>query len=371
MKIVLFTDVWVAGGISKYISDITTKIDINAFSCVVLTTQVKTSMFLDEIEKNCGCVQVLSEKAYDDPIKRVISGLLSFENAMKDIKPDVLHIHASNGTMFLYAYLAKKAGVKNVIVHSHNTDFGDGHRIIKRIGHEGGKYIFQKYADERIACSRMASEWLFTKKNQKNVKIIKCFVDTDRFQFNEMDRRIIRKMYDIDESTIIYLNVGRFNYQKNQLFLLDVFKKIIQKQEAYLFMIGEGELQEAILKKIKDNNIENRVIIVGTTPKVEQYMSAADIFILPSLFEGNPITSIEAQASGLECFLSDTITNEAKIIDDLHYIDIRNVSGCADSILNKPARKRNRLEYAGIVRRSGYDVELQVDELARIYMAGI
>ncbi len=369
IKVLLFTDVWVAGGVPKYISDIVSRLDKDLFICSVLTVQKKTTLFWDIIEKNCDGAYIISSQKSSDPFRRTFEGLHGFSQALMKIKPDIIHMHASNGIMFLYAYLAKRIGVKCVVVHSHNTNFGNGHRIIKRLGHEMCRLLFHRYVDKRLACSKEAAEWMFLKSDQKEVENIKCFVDADKFCFDIAERKRIRETYGITEDVTIYINVGRFNYQKNHQFLIELFRLIGQNQNKVLFLIGEGELKEEIEKKIKRDKLENKVIIVEPSQNIPQYMSAADVFVLPSLFEGNPLTAIEAQASGLLCFVSNTITKEVKVSNNLYFIDIGDVEKSVDIINDICGKKRNtsRIEYASKVKKAGYDVERQIEQLQQIY----
>ncbi len=368
-KVLLFTDVWVAGGISKYIVDITEKINKDLFDFEVLVSQIKTTAFLDGLAKNNIKIQCLIPQDGVDPIRRVVLGARCFKKMLKRISPDIVHFHASNATMLIYAFLAKKAGVNSVIVHSHNTNFGNGNRIIKHLGHGACRLFLGGVPDKKLACSKEAGDWIFPMGSRKSIEYIKCFVDTGKFQFNENDREDIRAEYGIVKDLTVFLSIGRFDYQKNQLFLIDVFQRISKEQNAVLFLIGEGELEKDILKRIEDNCLGRKVFLIKTNSNIHKYMSAADVFLLPSLYEGNPITAIEAQASGLVCFLSRTITKEARVTDNLFFVDINDATKCSKEVLTQLSRKsmRQRSEYSEIVKNAGYFEEKQVMELEKIY----
>ena len=372
-KLLLFVDVWVSGGIPKYIVDILERINKDLFECTVLTTQIRTELFIDKVEMNCGKIQVLSENVSISPIKRVIIGLLKFSDAIEQIKPDIIHMHASNGTMLFYAYIAKKNGIKNVIVHSHSTDFGNGHRLIKKIGHIVCKLMFSKYADVNVACSKEAGEWMFSSVFNKNkFKCIKCFTEVSKFLFDENEREYLRKKLGINEEKV-FINVGRFNYQKNQIFLLKLFKLLRNNMDLKLLMIGEGELESELRKKVRELDLINDVFFIGTTHEIEKYMWASDAFLLPSLYEGNPLTAVEAQASGLQCYLSNTITKEAKLIDNTFFINIRDIKSCVEVIVDNicyALSDAEKKECPSLVRNKGYNSNVQMMELEEIYLKG-
>ena len=371
-RIIEFEDAWTPGGVEKYIIQLIANINRNDFNAIIWTTQKKTSLYDDEIRENNIKFVSMEGVTATNPILRIIQSLRMFKRELQSKNADVFHLHASNGVVLIYAYIAKKCGVPKVIVHSHSSDFGGGQRIIKEMGHRIGKMLFSTSADINLACSDKAAEWLFTKKQIKNgnVRIVDCFVDTNRFRFDNDIREEYRNRYDIKNETV-FLNVGRFHYQKNHMFLLELFKIISNKIECKLFLIGEGDLENELKKRAEELGLQNKVIFVGTTHHVERYMWMSDVFILPSLYEGNPITVTEAQAAGLPCFISNKITRRAKITDDSLYIDISDMYGCADSIIefmkSYQGTLDERIRKSRFVKRMGHDVLSQINEIEKIY----
>lgn len=372
MKIIEFEDAWTPGGVEKYIIQLISNINREEYEPIIWTTQKKTELYDDELQENSIKFVEMKGITAANPILRITQSLGKFKRDLASINADVFHLHASNGVVLIYAYIAKKCGIPKVIVHSHSSDFGRGQRLIKEVGHRFGKFMFSRYEDVRIACSDKAAEWLFEKKQIEagKVRIVDYFVDTDRFKFNEKVREEYRKKYRLTNE-IIFLNVGRFHYQKNQKFLLELFKHISDEIDAKLFLVGEGDLEDELRFTTKKLGLENKVVFVGTTHHVERYMWMSDAFILPSLYEGNPITVTEAQTAGLPCFLSNHITKRAKITDDSFFIDISDMDKCSDSIIrclkSCMASSEDRVQKSEYVKRQGYDILSQIREIEEIY----
>lgn len=372
IRIVEFEDVWTPGGVENYILQILKKIDEKKFSSIFWVTQKESEIYDSEIYELDLEVIPAMKHVYENQIIRVISSLGYFKAIITGINCDVFHLHASNGVMLIYAYLAKKAGVEKVVVSSHSSNMGSGKRLIKRIGHEVSKRVFKNYADVKMACSIEAANWLFTPKEVKKGNVIKFnyMIDIEKFKFNELKRREYREKYRINDE-FIFLNVGRFHFQKNQIFLVELFEKICKKINAKLLFVGEGKLEPEIRNKVKELEIDDYVLFLGTSRNVENYMWMADAFILPSLYEGNPITVTEAQASGLPCYISNKITKAAKILETTEYVDISNMSECENRIISAIREHKEdfkyRIECNELVRKSGYDVSKQISLLERIY----
>lgn len=167
-------------------------------------------------------------------------------------------------------------------------------------------------------------EWVYGKKvvNSPKFKVIYNAIDFNKFKYNKQTRERIRKKLDL-ENKIVLGNVGNFIYQKNHTFLIDVFKKLLKKNEKYhLLLIGKGDNLEKIKKIIDKNNFTQHVTFLGVVNNVEEILQAMDVFLLPSKFEGLPFAALEAQASGVSTIISDTITDEVVITDNITRIPL-------------------------------------------------
>ncbi len=212
-------------------------------------------------------------------------------------------------------FAAKLGGAKKLIYRSSNAGLTGG--FANKFINKFFSFLPKIIPNVKIAPSTEAAEFVFGKNSIKNgkAKILHNGLDYKIFEFNEKKRNKIRKELKIEKKKV-YGHIGRFNEQKNHLFLLDIFKEISLKEpNSILILIGTGELEEKIKDKIKELNLEKKVMILSPQPNVNEYMMAMDILIFPSFFEGMPNVVIEAQATGLLCVISDKITREAKITD--------------------------------------------------------
>lgn len=219
----------------------------------------------------------------------------------------VLHSHVRSYAS-IYLPIAKKCGLKTII-HSHTTSEGKGFKnFVKRVLERP----LRRQADYLMACSAAAGLWLYGKKavQKDNYFFIPNAIDIDKYSYNESVRAQYRKSLGV-ESKYVIGHVGRLHPSKNHLFLLEIFKAVKEKrQDALLLIVGDGDLHSQIEEKIQRLCLQKDVIMVGARGDVAQLLQAMDAFAFPSVWEGLPLTVVEAQVSGLPCFLSDVITDE-------------------------------------------------------------
>lgn len=206
---------------------------------------------------------------------------------------------------------AKKANVPTRIAHSHNTE-SEGGFFAKAYKWYAGTQIVSN-ATHLYACSNKAAKWLF-KNKAKKAHILKNGIETDQFTFSTQAREMIRNELEIGKNTLVIGHVGRFSHQKNHLTLLEIFSTLHKKTpNVLLVLVGDGLLRKEIEKKIKQLNLEEKVKILGIRPDTSQLLQAFDLFMMPSLHEGLPVTLIEAQGAGLPCLISNKITREVDL----------------------------------------------------------
>ncbi len=257
---------------------------------------------------------------------------------------------------------AKKAGVPVRIAHSHNSNQDRNWKfILKRL------YMrkIPSSASHFFACSQEAGEWMFP---GQTFTVIRNGINSDAFSFNPHTRSSLRQALGIDEQ-LLFGHVGRFAPQKNHVFLITVFHKIyMQNPDARLLLVGDGELRNQIEEQVNQLNLENAVIFVGSQANTAPYYQAMDLFILPSLYEGLPLVLVEAQASGLPCVISDQVSPECMITQDL--VSVQNLDASpvkwADHILRRTCS--NRISHAEEVKARGYDITETAKWLETFYL---
>lgn len=288
-----------------------------------------------------------------------------YQKYMKELfkkHPEYKIIHCQNEAMgFPALYAAKKCGIPVRIAHSHNTvtrkDFKWPIKIVY-------KYLLRTVATDYVACSHAAGKYLFG----KDVKVINNAIDSQKFIFDEKVRKQIRKQYNIENKFVIG-HVGRFEPQKNHEFLIKLFNEYQKKDSnAVLLLIGTGSLEEHIKELVKRLNIQDKVIFTGSIPNVNEMYQAMDMFILPSFHEGLPVVGIEAQAAGLKCIFSNTITKEVKITENTKFLSLKSditywikaINGCKKY---KHTNTQKRLV------KEGYDIKNTTKNLEKFYFS--
>ena len=261
----------------------------------------------------------------------------------------------------LYLPVAKKHGLKTII-HSHNSSNGEGlSAVVKNVLQRP----LRDQADILMACSSDAGRWLYGERACQSDRFIFLpnAVDTARFAPDEQARRAVRRELGLEDRLVIG-HVGRFHTQKNHSFLLDVFQRVHARcPRSALLLVGEGELQRDMAEKAVALGVGEDVIMTGNRNDVPALLGAMDRFAFPSLFEGLPVTLIEAQAAGLPCIISDVITHDVDVSPLITRLPLGDAELWADELL----RERPRLDVRQDIIRAGFDVEASSRMLFELY----
>lgn len=263
----------------------------------------------------------------------------------------ILHSHVRSYAS-VYIPIAKKHGLKTII-HSHSTSNGKGFSsIVKKIL----QYPLRYQADYLMACSNEAGRWLYGKKAclKDNYIFLPNAIDTENYRYSQETANKYREKLGLVGKFVIG-HVGRFHEAKNHMFLLDVFAGICAKRaDAVLLLVGDGDLRDSIEEKIHSLNLDDHVILTGNRNDVPDLMKAMDVFVFPSKWEGLPVTVVEAQASGLPCFISDTITKDVDVSSLVKRLPIVSSEVWVDEILNSILE---RLDVTPEIINAGFDVK--------------
>lgn len=233
----------------------------------------------------------------------------------------VVHSHINENSGFVLK-AAKKAGVPGRIAHSHLSDLKIDYKIPFRLY---ARFYMQNNPNKLFACSKNAGRWLFGQKrvNSEELLVLNNAVNTQEFTFRESIRRKIREDLGLQNKLVIG-HVGRFNEQKNHNFLIEIFNILSQERsDAVLILIGDGDLKDQIEKKVESLCLSERVKFLGIRSDISNLMQAMDLFLFPSLYEGLPVVLVEAQAAGLKCVVSNTITQESDITGGVDFISLK------------------------------------------------
>lgn len=256
--------------------------------------------------------------------------------------------------------VAKKCGVPVRIAHSHNANQDTN-----------WKYFLKRFYMKKIpaaathffACSQEAGEWMFP---GQSVTVVKNGIETDRFCFSSNTRSAVRTELGIQNQLVIG-HTGRYMPQKNHTFLLDVFAQIREKNpNALLLLIGEGPMEHEIRQKATALDLIDSVRFLGIRKDIDRMLQAMDVFVMPSLYEGLSLASVEAQASGLPCYFSDTVPRECKLTDTVTFLPLSaSPAQWAEEILKADISSRKSGHEA--VREAGFDIQNTADFLQDFY----
>lgn len=354
----------VKGGVESYVLENLRHIDKNKYQFDILTRS-KDVFCLEDIRTYGGKILNFTKSADED------SAIFDLEiSSILQSGYDAVHLHTSFWKGFRMEEMARKAGCSNIIVHAHSSGI-EVCDIEKRsellLLHERCKKELDiQLVDSFLACSGKAAEWVFGRQVPRNqIFLMNNAIDLKKYQYNEAVRTSKRREEKLTDKFVIG-NVARFCYAKNHEFLLEVIKETVNRiADLYVILIGDGILLENIRMKIKQAGLEHVVKLYGEREDVPELLQAMDLFLLPSRFEGLPITLIEAQAAGLPCIACENITEEADITGNVAFLPY-DCNAWVEKAVNV-YRQFKRIGTSDKIRDAGYDIEKQIKVLEKLY----
>lgn len=280
---------------------------------------------------------------------------------------DILHAHGNSATLLLEMLAAFLAGVKVRGAHSHNTTCTQ--KSIDRVA----RPMFYALCNFRLACGEAAGKWLFGK---RGFHVINNGVDTYRYRFDEVYRQNLRSHLSLDGCRVLG-HVGNFVEAKNHPFLIEVFAEVEKRMpEARLLLLGAGDGRDAVERMVDEKGLKDKVVFAGSVADTEKYMSAMDIVVMPSLFEGLPLTLVEEQASGLDVLVSDAVTTQADMTGLLKFKPLEDGAEkwgeeVARMLIGYKQEERENNSACAInrIRENRYDIRVVAEELKQIYIS--
>ena len=363
IRILQCTAVLNVGGIQNMIMSLYRCIDKDAFAYDFLTGGGDEHYYYeDEIEALGGHVYRVPKRS-----SSFIKHHIEFYKAVKRGNYDVVHFHAINAYFTALEVLAARlAGAKAIIVHSHSTSDWRQKERKHGILNAAAQRMLKVMVMRRISCSLAAARWLFGEKDR--VTIFPLPVDTAAYRYNADDRERLRAEYGVTGKRV-YAHTGRFSEEKNHAFLIECFKKVVALDEnAVLFLMGDGPTRQQIETLVRDKGLEDKVIFFGNVNDVGDKLKAADVFVLPSLYEGFPTVVLEAQAAGLKCFVSDRVTNEICTTDLVRQLPLdEGASYWAKELMSAKLCSAEEKLHANDAIRENYDTAVVTAKLEAMY----
>lgn len=326
--------------------------------------QMDFVVFSDEVGMHEAEIARLGGRVYKVPRKK--DGLFRNLNAIRKIVKEnqykIVHRNCDAAIMLLDILAAKLGGARYVIAHAHSTQ--NEHSFI----HKVCKPFLRKVVKYRYACSDAAGKWMYGK---ASFEIIPNGIDCKQFDFQQNIRDKIRTQFLIPENTIVMGNVAVFKEVKNLSFLIDVFAEIHKRNDnTMLLLVGDGEERSSLENKVRELQLEHCIKFLGTRSNVNEIFMAMDIFILPSFYEGLPLTMVEAQTSGLKCYISDRVPDDAIINAELvEKVSLEeNAEEWAEKILTT-CDVEDRKHAGQVVRQAGYDIRQVAKKMQDFYLS--
>ena len=319
------------------------------------STNVPSQSLLDEIHVEG------SEYYQLPPRKKIVSYFYRLRRLCKNY--DLLHVHGNSSTSVLELMAANWAGVKRRIVHNHTSR--SQHPWINLLLHP---FFLMSYT-KAIACSDAAGEWLF---GNKQYQILRNAIKVEPFIFNVDKRKTMRCVFGFKDDEYVVGHIGIFMEAKNHSFLIEVFAKYHALQpKSKLLLIGDGELRHLVEAAIDKNKVNDCVILAGLRSDISDVLQAIDIFLFPSIYEGMPLSVVEAQASGLPCIISDAVTKMVNIGEDVIQLPLSKGADYWAEYLGNVKYELSRQERCErnteLITKAGYNIETEAENLMKIY----
>lgn len=344
------------GGIESLLTNVYANIDRTKYQFDFIATAEE--VYQEKLKKFGGRIYLVPS------IKHFVSYIKSFDHIL-DNNYDVVHFHKNSAANIVPILLAKyHPSHPKIIIHSHNTSPSVNNAGLMLL-HKLNRSILIKISDKKVACANAAAKWMFG--TSKDVQIINNGIDIDKFTFSSEARKSIRRKLNIPFNDLVLGNVGRFSEQKNQSFLIDIFKEVEKKNpNSRLILVGNGYLLKNTKEKVNSLGLSSKVIFTGKKNNIPDYLSAMDIFVMPSLYEGLPISAVEAQAEGLGVYLSDSISKEIVLTNNTKMFSLNDDPSVIAGQLLSYIKTNNREAEAKTVKKH-YSLDKTVKDFANLY----
>lgn len=345
------------GGLESMIMNYYRRMDRKKIQFDFLVHRRERAEFDDEIEN-------LGGKIYRLP--RLIPWSRSYLNVLDrffEIHPEykIVHVHQD----CLSSVILKAAARYNIPVRIAHSHCSSQNRNLKYPVKLWYMRSIPKYATDLIACGKDAGDWMF---GGAPYHIINNAVDTSLYTYSPVRREKVQQQLEVSDHLVVG-HVGRFNQPKNHPFLIDIFAALLKKEpSSILLLVGGGEDMPKIQAKAQAMGIAEHVRFLGVRSDVADLMQAMDVFVFPSLYEGLPVTMVEAQTAGLPCFISDKVPTECIIAEDL--VDVLPLSADSETWAEKILEKRDfpRTDRQSEIAAHGFDINTEAVKLQEFYI---
>lgn len=342
------------GGLASVMMNYYRNIDRSGLKIDFASTNDAPKVLTDELKANGSrYIQLPLRKnvfVYFNALKKVCKGY------------DVIHINGNSATTVIEHLAAKLAGVKIRINHNH-TSIPD-HKKTSDLFYP----IFKRLVTDRVACSDLAGNWLYGK---GDFLILRNAVDVEKYRFDAEKRDSIRKDFGISNNCTVIGHLGKIYKPKNHPYLVKIFYEYHQlNPNSKLFLVGDGVMRQEVEALVDELNLRAHVIFAGLRTDVPDMLQVMDYFVFPSIWEGMPLSILEALSSGLTCVISDHITKDVMIGPHISSLSIEEQPVVwAQHIYNHPLPNRTAAcdENAKLITDARYNIKVEAKELLKLY----
>lgn len=358
MRILIINTVaTIKNGITNVIFNYLNAINDSEIIFDLLCINKPDSYFVKIIEDKGGRVYVVSRKATS-----IFSYWNNLRKIVKQNKYHAVHIHGNSHTLVLELSSTRLGGCKVNMVHAHSSHckYIVPHIILQP--------LFNILCSYRLACGEKAGRFMFGK---QPFILVNNGVDTNRYAFDGTRREEVRKHLHFKDCVVIG-HVGNFVSVKNHSFLVDVFELLYQSNTQYrLLLIGDGILREEIEEKVEQKGLADVVSFTGSISNVDDYLNAIDLIVMPSLFEGLPLSLVEQQTNGLQCVVSDTVSSEADLTGNICFLSLNTSadgwSTKVNELIDLKNRRRRSEKAIKQIENKGYSIQNEANKLKEYY----
>lgn len=352
------------GGAERVAVDLAKSINHARFSIDFLIQEGADEFYRGEV-LSAGCKVFYSPRF---SLQSIIGYRRWMRNFIYNSDYDIVHFHQNTMIGSIYRTLRNK-GIK-IVSHAHSSSFR-GSRLEKACKRLLVRGLVDK-SDVCIGCSDKAAECFYGRdfSRHSNCIVIPNAVDVERFAFSVQTRDSIRAKYSINECDFVLGHVGSFTEPKNHTFLIDVFSMVLKNVDnAHLLLVGDGPHKQTVIRYAEARGCLDKITFTGSVRNPEAFYSAMDVFVFPSIFEGLPLSVVEAQMSGLNCIISATITSEVIVdAEAVTCLPIDDSSKWASIISKFVGNCRRSVDVAGYAA-SRWGLRSFTEKIEKIYLS--
>lgn len=362
-RILQINETWHRGGSQVMVMNAYRALDKTKFQFDFLCFTDKYNDFDKEIEE-------LGGKIYRIPSKNRLLRVIRLMHLIKNNPQwSAVHCHMLFGSMF-YIYAAKKAGIKQRIVHSHRTS-DNSRGWLRSLFENTSRKVLRRLTTDFLACNQAAGKYLFP--HIDKVQVIPNSIDLVEFSSNaENNSRFLRNEFNLKDNTLVLLQLGRFSKEKNHSFSLKIAQKLKERNVDFkLFFVGEGNTEARIKEQVNFMGLDKEIIFLGLRTDIPRILGSSDVLLLPSVHEAFPMVLIESQTVGVPALVSDTVPVDVDL--DLNLITFESLNASSkkwsDKLMKEllntliPSIEKRLL----VLRERGFDVSGSARKLEKIY----